>query len=460
MALEPVDLGHYLNRPIACECGRTHFAGIEAVEISDGAMGKLADLIRRGGYQKPFIVADKNTAKIAGGQVLEILFTQGMSYSSFVFDDAALSPDEDALGRLLINFDADCDLIVAVGSGTINDISRFFSHRLGLPYFIVATAPSMDGYASSVAPLLKNNLKTTFECHVPKAIIADRTILAEAPKDMIAAGFGDVVGKYTALTDWKLSAIINGEYYCERVAKLTRESLERTIRLREGIAAGDRGAIGELMETLILSGVAISYVENSRPASGSEHHLAHFWEMRLLWEGGDPILHGTGVGIGTVSILRLYQMLLGDELDPRTFLHASALEKDQWALGIRKAFLKGAEEVLALEERVKKNDPALCQKRRMVIAEHWDEILRTLTTVPSPSRVQEYLQTVGAPFEPAQAGLGLRLVFDALVYAKEIRPRYTILQLLGDLGLLEHYAQQLIKAGDAHERQGEGGLRQ
>jgi glycerol-1-phosphate dehydrogenase [NAD(P)+] len=432
MALEPVDLGHYLNRPIACECGRTHFAGIEAVEISDGAIGKLADLIRRGGYQKPFIVADKNTAKIAGGQVLEILFTQGMSYSSFVFDDAALSPDEDALGRLLINFDADCDLIVAVGSGTINDISRFFSHRLGLPYFIVATAPSMDGYASSVAPLLKNNLKTTFECHVPKAIIADRTILAEAPKDMIAAGFGDVVGKYTALTDWKLSAIINGEYYCERVAKLTRESLERTIRLREGIAAGDRGAIGELMETLILSGVAISYVENSRPASGSEHHLAHFWEMRLLWEGGDPILHGTGVG----------------------------MEKDQWALGIRKAFLKGAEEVLALEERVKKNDPALCQKRRMVIAEHWDEILRTLTTVPSPSRVQEYLQTVGAPFEPAQAGLGLRLVFDALVYAKEIRPRYTILQLLGDLGLLEHYAQQLIKAGDAHERQGEGGLRQ
>ena len=318
------------------------------------------------------------------------------------------------------------------------------SHRLSLPYYIVATAPSMDGYASTVAPLIRNNLKTTFECHAPYAIIADLDVVAKAPREMVAAGYGDVLGKYTCLADWKLSAIINGEYYCERVAGLTRQSLERTIELSEGIAQGDAQAIGELMETLILSGIAMSYVGNSRPASGSEHHLAHFWEMRLLWEGRQPVLHGTKVGISTTYILKLYHYLLNEKLNPEYFQGLNPPISENWVTEIRRVFLDATPEILLLEEKEKKNDPILHRERLKSIITHWGEILETLQTVPSPEMAIELLHSVHAPTDPSQVGIESQLVYDAILYAKEIRPRYTILQLLWDLDLLSTFAKRIV----------------
>lgn len=450
MNLDKVELTHYLNNPIQCSCGRTHFAGIEIVEIGEEALDKVAAAVRNAGYHKPFVIADRNTQEIAGKTILEKLSNEGIPTSSFVFDDSALSPDEYALGTLLMNFDPTCDLILGVGSGTINDVSRFFSYQLGMPYFIVATAPSMDGYASSVAPLLKNNLKTTFECQVPKAIFADLEILAEAPTEMIAAGFGDVLGKYTCLADWQLSAIINDEYYCERVFSITRQALERTTGLSKGIARGDKQAIGELMETLILTGIAISFVGNSRPASGSEHHLAHFWEMQQLWRGGEHVLHGTNVGIGTVLILQMYQSLLQEELDPRDFKGIHAPVGDTWSADVKRVFLEGASEVLALEKKAKKNDVELHRQRLDQIALKWDEILQTLAMVPSTSEARELLAEVQAPFEPAHVGMEPQLIYEALLFAKEIRARYTILQLLWDLNLLKDFAKRIVP--DAEEK--------
>ena len=438
------DLASYLNNPIECSCGRSHLAGIEVVEISEGALNKVAPYVKERAYKKPFVIADCNTYEIAGKEILKKLVEEGLEVSSYVFADPHLSPDECALGTLLMNYDPSCDVILAVGSGTINDLARFFSFQLDMPYFIVATAPSMDGYASSVAPLLKNNLKTTFECHVPKAIIADLDILAAAPREMIAAGFGDVLGKYTCLADWQLSAIINDEYYCAEVASLTRHSLEKTIGLSSGIARGEKKAIGELMETLVLSGIAISFVGNSRPASGSEHHLAHFWEMQLLWGGREHVLHGTSVGMGTALVLQMYEMLLQADLDPTTFQTIGAPALDGWRSEIERVFLDGAAEVLALEEVAGKNDPEKHQARLASISENWDTIREVLASVPTPARARELLEEVHAPFAAAQVGIEPRLVHEALVYAKEIRARYTILQLLWDLNLLQDFADRIV----------------
>lgn len=433
-----------LNHSIQCECGRSHFAAINTVEISEGALDQVPAIVRNDGFKKPFIIADRNTYAIAGKVLLKRLARAGIPYSVFVFEQPRLSPNEQAIGSLLMHFDSTCDLIIGVGSGTINDISRFFSYRLGLQYYIVATAPSMDGYASTVAPLIKNNLKTTFECHVAQAIIADLDILAQAPKEMVAAGFGDVIGKYTCLADWKLSAIINGEYYCDKVVEITRQSLARTIGLRDGIANGDRKAIGELMETLILSGIAMSYVGNSRPASGSEHHLAHFWETRLLLESKQPVLHGAMVGISTILILKLYHYLLEENLSPTVLAGVTPPINDNWASDIEKVYLEAAPEVLLLEEKEQKNDPKRHQERLKSIIEHWDEILETLRSVPSPDLAVEILATVHAPTDPAQVGIEPQLVYEALLFGKEIRPRYTILQLLWDINLLSIFAEKII----------------
>lgn len=437
-------IADYLGKTIQCECGKTHTMEIESVEIYSGALERVAWLVRKDGFSKPFVVADYNTHKVAGQRLLSLLEKEQISFSSYVFPETELVPDERALGKLLVNYDSDCDLIIGVGSGTINDVSRFFSFRMGLPYYIVATAPSMDGYASSVAPLIKNNLKTTFECQMPRAIIGDLDIISNAPPEMIAAGFGDVIGKYTCLADWELSAIINEEYYCERVAEMTRKSLERTIGLREGIAKGDREAIGGLMESLVLSGIGMSYVGNSRPASGSEHHLSHFWEMRFLLQEKEAVLHGVKVGIATVLIVQLYKFLREEGLETETIRQRTMPSVAGWEDKIRQSFLAAAPEVLLLEEQVQKNSPKGWQQRMDVIAQRWAEIQKVLSTVPSHTEVAGLISAIGGAVTPQEVGIDQELVRLGLLYAKEIRPRYTILQLLWDLNLLSDYILRLL----------------
>jgi glycerol-1-phosphate dehydrogenase [NAD(P)+] len=353
------------------------------------------------------------------------------------------------MGRLLINFDPQCDLIVGIGSGTINDISRFFSPRLGLPYYIVATAPSMDGYASTGAALIVDNLKTTFECHMPKAIIADLRVNADAPQEMIAAGFSDLVGKYTCLADWQLSAIINDEYYCPTIVELTRQSVSKAVALRDGIASGDHGSIASLLEALVLSGIAMAYAGNSRPASGSEHHLSHFWEMRFLLEKKRAILHGTKVGIAAVLVAQLYEMLSKENIDAADVPDTMEPGDGDWEEEIKKAFLDAAPAVLLLEEHAQKNAPEGRRIRLERIIARWPEIVRVLRAVPSAAEVRSLISCVGGIVDPDEVGIGPDLVYSALLYAKEVRPRYTILQLLWDLGLLADYASQITNPAAA-----------
>src|SRR5690606_37660380 len=158
----------------------------------------------------------------------------------------------------------------------------------------------MDGYASTVSPLIVEGSKMTYEAVYPKAIIADTNILKEAPLEMIHAGFGDILGKYTSLTDWKLSKIINNEYYCQTTVNLVEKAREKCVENAERIKNRDEKIIRQLTEALIVSGIAIGFIGYSRPASGAEHHLAHYWEIAALRNNQPHPLHGNSVGAATL----------------------------------------------------------------------------------------------------------------------------------------------------------------
>ena len=434
----------YLGKTVHCSCGRDHTVEIGTVEISSGALGKVAGILRKDGFRRPFIIADRNTHQAAGEKLLSLLTEEQIAFSSYVLDDSHLVPDEYAMGRLIMNYDPDCDLIIGVGGGTINDSCRFISHRLGIPFYIVATAPSMDGYASTGAPLVRNNFKANYECGMPKAIIADLEVISKAPQRMIAAGFGDMIGKYTCLADWKLSALINDEYYCDMAAAIVRQSLGKIVAAKDGIATGEHGSIAELMDGLVLSGIAMSYVGSSRPASGSEHRLSHFWEIRQLLAGKKALLHGTKVGIATVIMLKLYERLSEEGLDAAFLSTRTMPSLEDWEREIKGAYLDAAPEVFALEERVQKNSAQGWEKRMKVIAQRWPEIQEILTSVPSAREAAELISSVGGSVQPSEVEIDDELVHLAVLYAKEVRPPYTILQLLWDLGLLEDYAAKAI----------------
>lgn len=433
----------FLRRSFKCECGREHNVAIEKVIIENKAIYRLTEVLNSFGFKKVYLVADSNTFAAAGENIEQQLKQNEFLYHTHIFKRSQeLVPNETAVGELLLGIPKDTEVILAVGSGVLNDLAKYMSWKLDIPYIICATATSMDGYASDGAALIIDNLKTTLSTTMPKAIIADVDILKEAPMEMLIAGFGDMLGKYSAINDWKLSQLINEEYFCKVVAAMVQKSLDNCVETAQGLLKREDNAVKNLMEGLVVTGIAMSYAGNSRPASGSEHHLSHFWEMMFLFDNKKAALHGIKVGIGTLATNLMrealsYQMPDFDRIDKE----ASDFDSNRWLADVQKLFRQASPGVIELNQKEKINDTEKRLLRLRRIRENWESITAVLKEVPDTNVIRSLLSGVGAPVNPEDVGVDLQMVKSAIVYAKEVRARYTLLQLLWDLGMLEEYAQ-------------------
>ena len=438
-------INDYLNREIDCTCGQKHSAEIKKVILESGALESIPTLVQEFGYKNIFLVYDVNTYAIAGEKLETALRQSLISFSSYIFPDRSLVPDEYAAGRLFVHFDPTCDLLIGIGSGTINDLCRFVSFKLGREYFIVATAPSMDGYASNVTPLIIDNMKITCPALVPKAIIGDLDIIKNAPMSMISAGVADILAKIVCITDWKVAHLFFGEYACDDVIALVDKSIQEMISQLDNIPERSPETIQKVMEALILSGIAISYIGNSRPASGSEHQMSHFWEMKFLFQGKPAILHGTKVGVATVGVLHMYKRLLHNKPD---FAAAKkAIEQhspEQWELEIKHVYESAADGIFELEQEVGKNLSRNVLSRLSKMESKWPAFLKMVEKLPDENVMISYLRDLEAPCAPAEIGVDDEMTKDAVLYAKDLRNRLGILQILFDLGLNREYADELI----------------
>lgn len=440
-----LDIKDFLGDEIKCECKKLHHVGIDRIIIEKDAISKLPEMLRDFQFKKALVVADLHTYEVAGKVVESVLGEEKFSYKTFIFQELEeLVPDEVAVGKLLIQVEKDIDVIVTIGTGTLNDLAKFVSHKVGIPAIIVATAPSMDGFASTGAALIVDNLKTSFECVCPKGIIGDITILKQAPMNMIIAGFGDIVGKYSALTDWKLGEVINDEYYCDVVVKMVTNSMAKCIDNIEGIKTREDIAIKNLMEALVVTGIAMSYVGNSRPASGSEHHLAHYWEMMFLFEHKKAVLHGTKVGIATIITAKLSELVTQSTINfEEAIAKANSFDQNQWKESVLKMYQKAAAEIIHINEKEERNSISKRLARINRIQENIDEIIDIFKRVPSAKEIKSILKHAGGATHPREVGIDEHHVVNGILMAKEVRTRYTILNFLSDLDLLEKFAYEV-----------------
>lgn len=381
-----------LDRPISqwagmeysCACGKSHKVDIQAIRVGSGVMQELPGILRDLGASHIFLVADNYTYEAAGRQVEQLLDQAGLSYHKRVFQtETPLVPNEYALGSVLAAMTSQDDMLLAVGSGTLNDVTKYVSARTGVPYVIAATAPSMDGYASTVAPTILDGFKTTLPAVYPAAIVADVDILKDAPMPMLTAGFGDIIGKFTSLADWRLSHQLNGEYYCPEVAGVIEAAVETCAANAQALAQREPQAIQAVTEALILSGLAMGMVGVSRPASGAEHQMAHYWEMDALRRGEEHPLHGNAVGVGTVLAASLYEMAV--EYLPQGF------------------------------------------------------------AAPDKGQILACLQAAGSCADPKELGIRRELCLESLLHAMELRDRFTVQKLLEQKGKLSLCAQELVE---------------
>lgn len=371
-----------------CGCGKRHSVDIQKIAIGSGAARQLPALLAPFRDKKITLVSDKNTWEIAGARINEILSDAGFSVNLYTVeseDYPIVVPDERVVARLLYETDNDTGLLLGVGSGTINDICKIVSYKMGMASAIVGTAPSMDGYASSMSPLIVNHAKVTYLSHYPYAIVCDTDIMKTAPDVMFRAGFGDIVGKYTALADWRLTVKINHEYFCETTAKLVQNAVDLCVKNAEAYMQRDPAAIECMNEALLLSGVAMGLVGISRPASGCEHHMAHFWELDALKKGIEHPLHGNSVGVGSIVACEAYK----------------------------------------------------------IMKERYEEV-RDIP-VPDPDMLRNIYRKVGSALTPGELGVPREVFNDCINNAYRIRPRYTIFNYAKNAGFLPKLADLLTE---------------
>ena len=421
-----------------CSCGQRHQAGLRRVRIGPGAVNALPDILRELGISRPFLLSDRNTRKAAWDYVGPVLEAACIPYFEYVFNQERLEPDERACGSLLMAFEPECDGLLVIGSGVLNDIGKVFSHAANLPMMVVATAPSMDGYASDNASMIRGNVKVSLYNACPQAVIADTRILCGAPERMLQAGLGDMLAKYLSICEWRISHLVTGEYYCENIAGLVRASLQRIIAEAKGLKAREEKAVGHVMEGLLLSGIAMAYARVSRPASGLEHYFSHIWEMMSLERGTPLELHGIQVGIGTLLTLQIWEKLrVMDPNRDKAERFISKFDEDAWKALVLRIFPSTGEGILSTAIREGRNDPAAHAERLEKILTHWPQILKIVREeLPSHEEIESLMRGLNMPVTPEEIGFSSQDTHDALLGAREIRNKYLTSSLLWDLGLL------------------------
>ena len=436
MYTEPHKLEDYLAVELQCSCGQKHYVPIKAVEIGPGAICKLPDYTKKFGYSHPYMICDDITFRIAGERCEKLLKEAGIE--SYVLILKHTGFDEATLGEIVLNLPENCDLMIGVGTGSITDMLRFSSYKLGLPCFTVATGAPMDGFAASIGIMNVNNLKKTMQAHTTELIIGDTDILKTAPYRMTVAGFGDLIGKITCLNDWELARIINNEHYCKNIVDLVQNCLSHVLSIAPKIKDRDPDALGSVMSGLVLSGAAISLYGNSRPASGAEHHMSHYWETVMEQRGTQHAMHGEQVAVGTVLVLMLIEELLKWDVDfDRARAFARAYDSAAWESEIRRAYGSAADEVIAIENSAKKNEPVNRLKRIDSMEKNWAAICAQMRTLPSAEYLMNLLKEIGCPCLPSEIGIDSATLKDTFLYCKEVRARYTVFQTVYDLGLMD-----------------------
>lgn len=427
----------------------------EQVVIGAGALASVADVFGGTfGDQPAVVVADENTFTVAGEQVRRELEAAGRAMvDPYVFPGhPTLYAEYGNVSKLRDSLRDHHAIPVAVGSGTLNDLVKRASHECERGYMAVATAASMDGYAAFGASITRQGYKQTMTCPAPRAVVADLDVLASAPARMTASGYGDLLGKVTAGADWLLADELEVEKIDARIWSLVQDSLRQAIGRPAELHAGDRHAMEQLIEGLVMSGLAMQAHQSSRPASGAEHQFSHLWEMEGLGLHREPPLsHGFKVGVGSIAIAALYERILTRDLGN---LDIPSLRRD-WPTAARleqavrsEHTTPGLDEAAVAESLAKHPDADALEQRLTLLAERWPTLRERLEAQLLPAdRLREMLLAAGCPTDPSEIGLEPRALEATYSRSRMIRRRYTVLDLAAETGILGTCVEELFTPG-------------
>jgi len=430
----------------------------------DNAIAEIPGILKKHfEHDVIFLVADNNTFKAAGEQVEKSLKTAGVAVcGSYIFNEA-IHAEYRHVETIRAILEEHCKknkglVPAAVGSGTINDLVKRAASELKLPYLCIPTAASMDGYTANGAALLYDDYKQTMICEAPRAIAADPGILAEAPAYLSSSGFGDLAGKIIAGGDWiiadKLFAVSlgidgKGELAAgldpiEQTAwAMVQNPLHVNLEKSKNAVRGDREAVKTLFEGLGITGFALQYMKDSRPASGCEHMFSHVWEMENLSVDGIAVTHGHKVVMGTLAASAFFDCFFAEK--PKLCKDIpSWTEREAQIRSVFSDMGKALPAVIKSSREKFIEDTNKLMKLREGILDNWDDIKNAVyNRIPSYAKIRTILKEGGAPLSPKELGLSRLRVIESAKKAHMIRKRFTVLDLAYISGAFDRVLKQM-----------------
>ena len=423
------------------------------LELGLRVLTRTAEVFRRlFGDRQALLVADTNTFAAAGKAVQEAFVRAGHACREpFVFTDPKLYAEHKYVAALEEALKGHQAIPVAVGSGTINDLTKLASHRAGRPYLVVATAASMDGYTAFGASITYQGSKQTFSCPAPAAVVADLDVICAAPAGMNASGYADLLAKVPAGADWLVAGALGLEAVDRTAWNIVQGGLREAVANPGGIPERNVEAVRQLTEGLILSGFAMQWARSSRVASGAEHQFSHLWDMQHHVHDGQAPSHGFKVGIATLAVAGLYEYLLArnlENLDVASCCARWPSETDRERT-VRSLFSQEDLRTVALQEsQAKWVEPAELGQQLETLKGIWPELRVRLRQQLSPRlELKAMLQAAGAPVEPEEIGISRARLRASFVQAYFLRRRFTVLDLAERCGLLEPALDSLFGPG-------------
>lgn len=410
-----VDINKFIG---FCGCGKEHKIMVKDIIIESEAIKKLSMIMEKEGFKNITIICDENTYAAAGEEIKEII-----PKGKFInLKSENLHANEIAVQKVYECLAVENDVLIALGSGTIHDITRYVAYNKDIPFISVPTAASVDGFVSTVAAMTWRGYKKTFTAVSPIYVVADTDIFKEAPYRLTASGVSDLIGKYTALVDWKISSIVIGEYICNKVCNMEIDAVNKLCECVDDLVLGKSEAYEQLMYALILSGLAMQIIGNSRPASGAEHHMSHLWEMEVINKHLDAY-HGEKVSVGLILAMEEYKKIKKSIENGRCRVKKYyGLEED-----ILKEVFKSRE---MYDSIMKENTPdPLLNVNKVILQNRLESIAEILEKLPTLDFVKNTLKRAKAVTTLEEIGLSNDIKQNSIRVSPYVRSRLTLMRI-------------------------------
>ena len=397
-----------------CVCGEDHALSTELCVVEAGCLNKIDDYLSQYGLTGYCTaVYDSNTYAADG------LVRPTVDYE-VILDATNLHANEHGVDLLWNQLPVNTEFLIAVGSGTIHDITRYCAYRKGIPFVSCPTAASVDGFCSSVAAMTWEGAKKTLTAVSPKIVLADLNMISKAPLNLAKSGFGDMIGKYIALADWKISHIVTGEYFCHRIHDIMMEATDAVKQSSIGIAKGDVASYEKLTYGLLMSGLAMQMLGNSRPASGAEHHISHLIEMSPEGIGvSSDALHGEKVGVATLLACAEYHRL-------------ASVENIEWSdyPAITDEYLMNTFGKRLYKKLIAENEKDVAAGIvGEQINEHWQKICEIIEAIPSTEELSKLYDKIGVKSKLSDIDVDENKIALLLETSPCVRNRLTLMRL-------------------------------